>query len=378
MRLRTHVCMVSGQPTPNLTPVLDERTRPERVIMLVSPNMEQRAKWLAEVISSYRVQVLMKEIRDPWDIEMLTDDILQILSELDEDAGLNVTGGTKPMAIVAHEAFSSAEKPVFYVHPEHDRLIWLYPKRDSIDLQNRVRIENFLRVHGARISDRVDRKSVPSKWKQTTHAIINEIERFGRPLGVLNYLAAESEGTLSSPPVPGRWKDNKNFCDLLMIFEKSDFLRYVDGVIRFPDEDSRFFANGGWLEHHVKDIVDSLRSRLPIQDIAHSLEVCHIDKCDVKNELDVIFLSDNRLYIIECKTKRFSLTGIGADQKAADTLYKLDVLKDYGGLKASGMLVSFRKLPEPDRVRADAMGIRTVIGGAIRRLEQEIEQWVKG
>ncbi len=378
MRLRTHVCMVSGQPTPNLTPVLDERTRPEQVVLLVSKDMRQRADWLGEVIKSYGVRVVKKEIRDAWDIEMLTDDILQILSELDEDTGLNVTGGTKPMAIVAHEAFRSSEKPVFYVHPNLDRLLWLYPQQEPVDLQNRVGLENFLRVHGARISGKVNRDSVPSNWKKVSNSIINEIERFGNPLGALNWLAAKSEVSLSSPPVQDKWKNNRNFRDLLEIFEEKGFLQYVDGVVRFKDEASRFFVNGGWLEYHVKEILERLRSRLPIQDIAHSLDVCHIDLCDVTNELDVVFLSENRLYIIECKTKRFTSKKNDDDQKAADALYKLDVLRDYGGLKASGMLVSFKKLPEPDKERAEAMGIRTVIGGAIRRLEQEIEKWLKG
>ena len=42
-RPRVHVCMVSAQPTPNLTPVLDKRTRPERVILLVSDDIKKRA-----------------------------------------------------------------------------------------------------------------------------------------------------------------------------------------------------------------------------------------------------------------------------------------------------------------------------------------------
>ena len=37
--MKTHLVLISAQPVPNFTPVLDERFRPEQVIMLVSPDM---------------------------------------------------------------------------------------------------------------------------------------------------------------------------------------------------------------------------------------------------------------------------------------------------------------------------------------------------
>jgi hypothetical protein len=50
MRIDTHVVLVSEQPTPNITPALDPEVSPQEVIMLVSPNMQQRANWLTEVL----------------------------------------------------------------------------------------------------------------------------------------------------------------------------------------------------------------------------------------------------------------------------------------------------------------------------------------
>ena len=41
-----HLCLVSAQATPNLTPALDPAIRPRRVILLVSPDMRRRADWL--------------------------------------------------------------------------------------------------------------------------------------------------------------------------------------------------------------------------------------------------------------------------------------------------------------------------------------------
>jgi hypothetical protein len=36
---RVHICLVSGQPIPNLIPLKMEGLRPEKVILLVSPDM---------------------------------------------------------------------------------------------------------------------------------------------------------------------------------------------------------------------------------------------------------------------------------------------------------------------------------------------------
>ncbi|WP_295437483.1 hypothetical protein [uncultured Thiodictyon sp.] len=43
----THLCLVSAQPTPNLTPLLDPGLAPRRVILLVSPDMSRRAEMSA-------------------------------------------------------------------------------------------------------------------------------------------------------------------------------------------------------------------------------------------------------------------------------------------------------------------------------------------
>jgi len=46
-----HVCLVSEQATPNFIPVLDTRFRPRKVILVVSPQMRERARWLKEALT---------------------------------------------------------------------------------------------------------------------------------------------------------------------------------------------------------------------------------------------------------------------------------------------------------------------------------------
>ena len=370
-----HVCLVSGQPTPNVTPVLDERVRPRKVVLLVSKDMEERAKWLNDVLSSHKVIVQERFLNsNPWDVEQLREELLSIVTELrSDDIALNVTGGTKPMAIAAYEVFRTFDLPVFYVHPERDRLIWLYPKKPAIDLENRIRVGNFLAVHGYRVVSTPNRASVPEPWRTLTSHLVNGIDRYGKPMGYVNFLAATAERSLVSNALDPAKKNWRELNDLLELFEQHGFLSRQGVQLVFPDEEHRFFVNGGWLEYHVKSILDDLRPKFLIQDIAQDLEVCSAKSRQVKNEIDVAFLAENRLYIVECKTKRFDQQETVA---GSETLYKLDFLREFGGLMSSCMLVSFRELPIHDQERAAAMKIRTVIGRGIQRLAKEITAWL--
>jgi hypothetical protein len=90
--------------------------------------------------------------------------------------------------------------------------------------------------------------------------------------------------------------------------------------------------------------------------------------------MDVTFLKDNRLYIIECKTKRYSANDQGA---GADTLYKLDTLKDLlGGLQAKAMLISFTELGDYDKQRAGDLNISLCCHKQLPKLSEHLLKWI--
>ncbi len=130
MNPQTHLCLVSAQATPNLTPILDPAVAPRRVILLVSPDMADRAHWLEAVLRPRGIAVQSWPIADAWDVEHVQTRVLELL-EVEREAvaasaiALNATGGTKPMSIAAYEAFRAYDLPIFYVDPERDRLVWI-------------------------------------------------------------------------------------------------------------------------------------------------------------------------------------------------------------------------------------------------------------
>lgn len=374
-KIKTHVYLVSAQATPNITPALDSSTRPELVVLVVSPNMEKQAKWLSDVLKSAAgVKVLLWPIRHPWNISHVQDRILDLITELDDESvALNATGGTKPMSIGAYEVFRADNKSIFYVHPERDELVWLFPSNQpSHQLADRVKIPHFIASYGGQVISE-GTSSIPPSYRDFAKTLIENIEQYAKSLGTLNWYASTAIGSLSSETVRESVSKDREFRELLGQLSDLSMVSLMNGKLVFCSEDARFFANGGWLEQYVLSVLNSLKKDLPsIQDTASSVEIVRGD--GVKNELDVVFLADNRLHIIECKAKNFKA---GSATSGTETLYKLDSLVEaVGGLKAESILVSYQQLNKHDKKRASEMGVKVIQGRELKQLRSKLKSWI--
>jgi len=381
-RADIHVCLISQQATPNLTPLLDPSFAPRQVVMLVSAEMRERARWLADVIKPRGISVQTLEVSDPWDMQALVGELLIWLDKLDSEStvALNVTGGTKPMAMAAQQAFAIADRPVFYVHQAHDEVMWLTPdKRPARALVNRLKLEDYLHAHGWQVINRPPPPARSEPFRRLTDELAMQVGSLAPALGTLNWYAqrCHQEQRLeialekSDAAKPG-------FVALLQKFSAAGACTERGGRLSFPNEDARFFCNGGWLEHHVHGVLAGIKARTgAIQDLAMGLKVRSLDnrlKGNAgSNELDLAFLAHNRLHIVECKTRSF-----GEHDSSADAVYKLDALTALGGLNTQAMLVSYRELQDGDRQRAHDLRIQTVVGGGINNLEQLLLRWMGG
>jgi len=370
-----HICLVSAQPVPNLTPLIDQRLGARRALLLVTPDMEERAAWLRSVLRPRGVSTENWAVRDPWDFAHIQTRVLELLEHEQEavmagDMALNATGGTKLMSIAAYEACRAYGIPIYYVHPLADRLVWLQPEdRPDHPLAERLGIEEFLQAHGAEVEGE-PRRNVPNRADLELGAqLVDRISYWGAALGRLNWLAGQAK-----PPgylVTGIGGDEA-LEELIDLFATHGCLqRQGANGIRFEGEEGRFFANGGWFEVYVFDRVRRLRRQDPhIRDVAYGVRVLRRQRDRrIPNELDVVVLRDNRLHIIECKTRRFQ--GTGEDSPGAEALYRLDALRDLmGGLQARAMLVSFRDLAGHDRTRAADLQILVCAGEQVSRIDE--------
>ncbi len=366
--MRHQLCLVSQQATPNVTPVLDAGMKPQRLTLLVSPDMQAQAKALQQALEPGGVQVQQWPIDDAWSVEHIRQRVLDFAeTHADESPILNATGGTKPMSMAAYAVFRERDWPVFYVHPEEDRVIWLHPEsRPSKPLEDRIRLEPFLLAHGVRC-ERLDRSPAASVWQQQAAKLARQSQHL---ISALNGLAISAEPSLQAAMTEkqARWSALQGLLEQL---DAAGILQLQQHHVQFISEEARFFACGGWLEDYAFLCLQKLRSRFPhaIHDAARNVQVQRGE--GVSNEIDVAFLCNNQLHIIECKSGQIS-------KKATDMLYKLDSLRQpLGGIRTRAMFISVRTPGQADEKRASESRTQLCCGKQLSALEVTLADWLK-
>ena len=92
----TQVCLVSTQAAPNLLPLLDEQLKPREVILLVTEQMKDRARYLQKVITPLGIKVTQQTIEATGNFQQMQEQLESLIKNYPQGlVGLNVTGGTK-------------------------------------------------------------------------------------------------------------------------------------------------------------------------------------------------------------------------------------------------------------------------------------------
>lgn len=382
MKIHTHLFLVGDDLIPNITPALDPKFSPCAVYLLFAPIAENHAKRLEAILRQAGINSIYPwNIMDQWDIEHVRQRVLEFVSSDSHngDIVLNVTCGSKPMSIAAFDVFQYAEKPVYHVHPENDYIVWLHrggKDRETFNLADEIKLPEYLAAHDMRLVS-CKTTPIPPNIRSLTDHLVNNVTKYARPLEIINGLAADSIQTLISPILSHVQKNNSGLQALISLFSQRGLLTLTaENRIQFKDEESRFFVNGGWLEEHVYGVLNSLRKKIStIQDLARGVNIEWDTNCSpVANEIDVAMLSNNQLYVIECKTINLNIIR----KEGSNILYKLNTVRDFmGGKNAKAMLISFRRLTTKTRLRAEEFGINICEGENLRYLHTFLYDCIK-
>lgn len=371
-----HVLLVSKQAAPNLLPVLDPEMKPIKVIMLVSTKMQKQADALESVFEQVGVKVTRIPIINEHDFAELENTMMDFASNSgNQSVALNVTGGTKLMALAAQSIAEAACWPVFYVDVDTDEIIWLgrnsQPPRK---ITEQLRLRHYLMGYGFKLVNKNEFSQPDNRHENLFKTLLLQIGSLEQPLSQLNWLAQQAQDSNKLSVKMDKYQsDSDGLGNLLRNFEEAGVLTVKGTDITFLSEIHRDFAKGGWLEQYVFQNINSLTRELHIRDKAVNLEV--IDASGVKNELDVAFIAKNRLFVIECKTARMDKPEA---PKANDTLFKLaETANRIGGLGTHKMLASYRILREPEKKLAAALGVKIVCGLELNRLDEKLKEWMR-
>lgn len=353
------LCLISAQPMPNYLPL--HTLKPKAITLAVTPEMKQRAQTFAQVCCNHGLPA--PELLDlpaatelPSLLEVFTSWVAQHEAE---DLVLNATGGTKLMAIAAQEVFRMAGKPLFYVDAQTDRLLWLTDREAPPERQGEVSlktptIQTVLELNGYVIEEQSARSETPSTWQTFAETVAEHITKWRQALVTLNAIASEAEARntlnanhlFNADPRPAAW-------DALFAALQQSYLLASGKDFTFASPAARDFARGGWLELYTFRCLKELH--IPKERCLMNV-VLRAQNSQMRNELDVVLLHRNELYILECKARNFRQKK--GDTRVDNALYKVAHLASQQGLKAKGALVSIASLGKLDRERANLLQVK--------------------
>jgi len=376
--MAVHVGIIDQDPIRLVTPLLDNRTISDHIVFIGVASQEDMYLRLHSVLSKRNITSEFFQIPNVANTSKIKQAIITLAEDLTargEDVKLNASCGLRHRLLSVYEVFRTYHWPIFVVEPNSDRLCWLYPdgKEDS-QVEDRITIDDYLTVFGAR--GEFNEHELPPQLDQKLYELgerwaSNALE-LGPGLATLNYLATtcRKEQKLDvelSEKQQGYRELNMLLTDLV----EADIATYDNGILTFANEDARRFSNGEWLETLVHSTVRQIQQQMPtIQDRSLNVQVYRqLGDREVRNELDVASVVNNKLHIIECKTK-------GMRDDGDDTLYKLESLRDLlGGLQARAMLVSFRPLRHNDITRAEDLGLALIGPDELKDLRTHLANW---
>lgn len=235
---------------------------------------------------------------------------------------VNLTGGTKIMSLIVYDFFRKLNSSFFYI-PIGKNTYCNIEEENMHALQYRISLREYFTLYG------------------------------------LHY---ECDNALL--------KDAKTTFQFFEKQKKQKF--YLSDEIKKSHQaetatDKKYYA-GEWFEEYTYLRIKK-ELNLREQDIAMSLKIYREDSQNNDNEIDVAFMYENALYIIECKV---SMNGYGKEkwQTIEDYLYKLAAIsKDFGLIVRPYIftLHKMEKLPDGSlkslQKRMQILGIRNIIDG---------------
>jgi len=378
-----HVCLITDQPNTIITPILDKRTRPHQVIIVASNDILEKVTWLSDTLKSHKVPVINWNINDAWNVSDIHESISAlILKYQDCELTLNAAGGTKAMNIAACHVFREAGLPIFYVHPKTDVLMWVNPiDQKDFNLTDKIRLEDYMGVRGTHVvktgNGSINRSPLKPDEKKLVYELARIAPKINNAFNVLNRLATRAD---KNDRLTLKRNDLKphGVTELLNIYKKYKLLHYNKTEMVFKTYQARWYASGGWLEAYVFDVIKNMQQRIPqLQDVARNVKVERQTPTGiVPNEIDVAFLYNNSLHIVECKTQRFR-RGKSSTGHGLKAIYKLDSLKDIlGGLRGKAMLVALEELSIGNQRRADDLNLFVSANADLKNLDKDLESWL--
>jgi hypothetical protein len=328
------VSLVSDQTIPNVE-LIKEFDDIDKYWFISTEKMRNQLQWIIDSTNIKNYEIKEVNPFDPNDIEIK----LKEIDFGDDEIILNSTGGTKLMSLVATDFFKNLGSTIYYVTGHNKTYLKVYPNRGKKNflLKSKLSLKEYLTAYGFSYEETKTFKDVK----------VSE--------NIFNYYLSIDKDTAYSIFNPIRLHRKKK-----MIVENQTHKNFLEKIQYqyeniLSEKDTKYLS-GEWLEEYVYyKIKDDLN--LADNEIATGI---NIKKDNTVNELDVIFIFNHKLYIIECKTSIYDKRKIeiikNGEKKEKDKdinllseiIYKSDALRSKFGLFANTYILTLEEIKNED------------------------------
>lgn len=341
---RVIVSIISEQTIPNYLFIKEMFQNGDRLLFISSQRFVERIEWIKQSLgcdSNITESVIFADGgEERWeDMESL----LQKKLSPEYFYVVNLTGGTKYMSLLVQAILKNYNSSFYYI-PFPKNVILKLSSNDSIALDYRLNIKEYLSNYNVTFSEKrlVKNKEYCDYFfnrflnNSLQYKILDDLRSYRNTKRKAIYSIETCTPTEKYPCIAGL-RDFLN--DIKFPLKESDYL----------NKDEFEYLTGGWFEEYIYYKIEEYISP---QDIKLGVLIKRTEKTN-QNDLDVVFISGNKLFVVECKT------GISGKKMFHETVYKATAIKEAVlGLSANTFIVSLAHEDLELKTTAQNMGIK--------------------
>lgn len=333
-----YVTLVSKQTIPNVQYIKEFRNQFDQYFFVSTETMEKSLKssHIIKATSLCEDQVKIIIVSEE-NFNHIISELKKINFEEFDSIVVNCTLGTKIMSLAVFDYFRKLDKSKLYYTPiGTNRYVNILDENENKSFETKISIKEYFSSYGYEIRN----QSKPLFDLEYAEFFKQRFEKFGNAeYDILENLRAIRD------------KKKIQIDDRLRLFlEKIKFVTKGKEILTKHEIQ---YLTGGWFEEWT---YFKIKKKYQLEDEQIALGV--LVKAVADNDLDVVFIINNELYVIECKTR------FGRDIQQA-TLYKSGALIDLFGIAAKSYLFTLENL------RDDNNQLNTHI--QLRALQQNVK-----
>ena len=335
------ISLVSDQTLPNVELIKEFDSSIDEYIFIYT---HEKEKQLQRIIDATNIKEKYKPenkiVVDAFDVV----DIEKKLKEFDfseDNYIVNITCGTKLMILIVQDFFKNLGAKIYYLTGYNKEYIKLFPAIGprKFKLKTKINLSEYLLAYGFKAS----------KESSVLYGNLDQA------VSIFDYFLERNIDEIKPVIEPIRLKRGKKS----MIIEDGNVKQFLEDI-EYPlsskgklNKKEIKYLSGDWFEEYI---YFKVKEELGLDD-DEIYKGVNLEKENTKNELDVMFVYLNKLYIIECKTSIVELIqkkdkeGHDKEYKKKllpEIIYKSDALKAKFGLFAKTSVVTLEEIKDGD------------------------------